>query len=393
MSISFLKKAAAMLALCMVLGSLSGCNGEDTNSGETGEASTAETSTAEAEDSVKLGYIFNDSIETGGLAAELHTQHLKALQHCDIQSVYIENVNITDFSEAVKVLAEAGCTHIFTASPVYNNAIGSVAEKYMNVNFIGYGARIPTINISAYTEHTYEGAYVAGMAAAFNSDTEKIGVVVDTALNYPTAAINAIALGSQLVNKDIITIPVLAAENNEIRNAVDYLRNSDCDVIISYTESPETTEYCESIGIKHISNLDCSKNYANYGNMLMYFYTNRDSYYLSQYKQIKMDTWQTDTYTGSIANGVIGVSEALTAAKDGTQDIISSLVAKIKSGACPIFVGQIKNNDGNVVLMADHVMTHEEIYNMTWLVEGVQEIETFVIPITELEPNKFEIKQ
>ena len=394
MSIKFLKKAAAILALCMMLGTMSGCNGEGNTSGETGETTTTgETSTAEVEDPMKIGYIFNDDIDEYGSSADINAQRLKALKHCAIESVYIDDVNITDFSEAVRVLAEAGCSHIITTSPVYTNAISKIAEKYMNINFIGYGCRIPTINISAYTEHPYEGTYVAGMAAAFNSDAEKIGIVVDTSLLYPTAAINSVALGSQLVNKDVKTYPALAANDSEIHKAVDYLISSGCDVIISYTESAETTAYCEALGVKHIGNLDYTASKADYKNMLMYFYGSRDSYFLSQFKQIKLDTWKTDAYVGSMSNGVISVSEALPAAKDGTQDIVSSLAIKIKSGYCPIFVGQLKNNDGNVMLMADHVMTVEEIYNMTWLVEGVQDIETFVVPITELEPNDFEIKQ
>ncbi len=392
MSIKFLKKIGALLIACGMLCSLAGCNGEDTSTGETTDAA-AETSTAEVEEPMKVGYIFNDYMTESGITSEFNTQRLKAMEHCPIESVYIDGVNITDFQMAVATLSEAGCTHIVTTSSVYTNAIASVAEKYMNINFIGYGSRVPTINISAYTEHTFQGAYVAGMAAAFNSDAEKLGIVVDTALIYPTAAINSVALGAQLVNKDIEVIPVLASEKNEIHNAVDYLSKEGCDVIISYTESSETTYYCEALNIKHISNLDCRSNAAEFKNMLMYFYANRDSYYLSQFKQIKMDTWQTDTYTGSMANGIVCVSEALTAAKDGTQDIIRSLVPKIKSGACPIFVGQLKNNQGNVMLMADKVMTNEEIYNMTWLVEGVRDLETFVVPITELEPNNFEVKK
>lgn len=393
-NIKILKRAAALLALCMMLGAFSGCNGNGNGDGETGETSAATSEvTAEAEDVVKVGYIFNDDVDNSGASAEINAQRLKALKHCAIDSVYIDSVNITDFAEAVRVLVEAGCSHIVTASPVYTNAISSTAEKYMNISFIGYGSRVPTINVSAYTEHTFEGAYVAGMTAAFNSDAEKVGVVVDTSLLYPTAAINAVTLGAQLVNKDTKVYPSLAAESGEIHDAVNYLVGTGCDVIISYTESAETTAYCESLGVKHIGNLDYGTTKSDYSNMLMYFYTSRDSYFLSQFKQIKLDTWQTDTYIGSMANGVINVSEALPAAKDGTQDIISSLAAKIKSGACPIFVGQIKNNDGNVMLMTDHVMTYEEIYTMSWLVEGVQDIETFIVPVTELETNDFEIKQ
>ena len=58
--------------------------------------------------------IFNGSADSGGTTEEINFHRLKAVSHSDLFTEYIDNVTITDFEEAVKTLAEDGCTR---ASP------------------------------------------------------------------------------------------------------------------------------------------------------------------------------------------------------------------------------------------------------------------------------------
>ena len=73
----------------------------------------------------------------------------------------------------------------------------------------------------------------------------------------------------------------------------------------------------------------------------MYYYSSRDSFYLSQYKAMQLDTWLPESYMGTLGNGVSCLSDALPAAKDGTQDIMNTLVPKVSTGAAYIFAGQL----------------------------------------------------
>lgn len=380
-----------MLALCMMLGCFSGCNGDSEQSAaETAEAGTSE---VEEEEIVKVGYIFMGECDELGATMDANEQRLAAAMHTDVESCYIDNVTITDFSQAVDKLIEAGCTYIISANSRYTNVLTDVAGKNMNINFISYGARIRTVNVYAYTDQMYEGAYIAGMAAAYNSTSEKIGIVVDPQMIYPTAVINAAALGSQLVYSDATLYTAYAAEDSEIHDAVDALEAKGCDVIISYTESAETVEYCEQQGIKVVGNLDYSSTAKDYENLLMYFYSAHDSFYLAQFKQMDLDTWEPDTYVGTLANGAVAVSAAQECAKDGTQDIIDALVPKIATGEGYIFSGELKNTSGNIVLQQAKTLEPAEVYVMDWYVLGVDSgLSTFVQQKTELEINDFEIE-
>ena len=382
----WLKGIAGALVLCVTL-CLTGC------SGETSDESSSDSSGIEEETvPVKVGYIFHDKADDGGVTGQFNLQRQKAARRCDVETVYIEDVSVKDFESAVKALVSDGCTEIVSCSSTFTNALSSISGRYMNVKFINYGATsIGTANVFSFTETAYQGAYVAGIAAAYNSKTQKVGLVADPELLYTYATTNAAALGVRMVFANGTLCVAGATENSEIKQAVDALLGEGCDVIISYTESPYTAEYCEQKGVKFIGNLDYTGSEDKYKNMLMYYYAKRDSLFVSQFKQLKMDSWEPDVYKGSMANGIINISQATPNADKRTQEIIDEIVPLLTSGKAYIFSGEIKDTLGNVRYMQTDTMTEAQIYSMDWYVLGVQAVGNFRKP-QETKPNTFEIK-
>lgn len=382
----WLKGIAGALVLCVTL-CLTGC------SGETSDESSSDSSGIEEETvPVKVGYIFHDKADDGGVTGQFNLQRQKAARRCDVETVYIEDVSVKDFESAVKALVSDGCTEIVSCSSTFTNALSSISGRYMNVKFINYGATsIGTANVFSFTETAYQGAYVAGIAAAYNSKSQKVGLVADPELLYTYATTNAAALGVRMVFANGTLCVAGATENTEIKQAVDALLDEGCDVIICYTESPYTADYCEQKGVKFIGNLDYSGSEDNYKNMLMYYYAKRDSLFVSQFKQLKMDTWQPDVYKGAMSNGIINVSEAQPCADKRTQDIIDEIVPLLTSEKAMIFSGEIKDTLGNVRYMQTDTMTDAQIYSMDWYVLGVQAVGNFRKP-HESPTNSFEIK-
>lgn len=381
-----LKGIAAALALCVTIG-LTGC------SSETSSESSSDSSVEEETIPVKVGYIFHDKADDGGVTGQFNHQRQKAARRCDVETVYIEDVSVQDFESAVKALVSDGCTEIVSCSPTFTNVLNSISGRYMNVKFINYGATsIGTANVFSYTETAYQGAYVAGIAAAYNSKTQKVGLVADPELLYTYATTNAAALGVRMVFANGTLCVAGATEDSEIKQAVDALLAEGCDVIITYTESPYAADYCEQKGVKFIGNLDYTGSEDKYKNMLMYYYAKRDSLFVSQFKQLKMDTWEPDVYKGSMSNGIINISQAQSCADKRTQDIIDEIVPLLTSGKAYIFSGEIKDTLGNVRYMQTDTMTESQIYSMDWYVLGVQAVGNFRKPQTS-SPNTFEIKR
>lgn len=379
MSINWLKKIAAATAVILAVTSLAACSGS-TESDSSGTAEGTAEATEEARPAAKIGFIYNGSVDGEGFTADCNRQRIAAEQYTNVESEYIDNVNVGDFEKAVKMLVDDGCTHIVSGSPVFSHTINPVSQDYMNINFIDYGSSMRSVNIFAYTESIYQAAYVAGMAAAYNSESEKVGIVVDPAMLYTVQVTDAAQLGAQLVYSTAQTVYATARADSEIHSAVDALVKKGCDVIISYTASAETVKYCNSKGIKVIGSLDHREDASEYSSMLMYFYSCRDSFYLAQYKAMEQDSWQPESYLGSVGNGVIRISDALPSAKDGTQDIMNKLIPKVASGSAYIFSGQLKDVNGSIKQREGVSMSTSDILSLSWYVEGVDlSLDTFIV--------------
>lgn len=381
---------SAVLALIMTLG-FAGCNGgaEDSSSSESSDTSGDE----EAAEPHKVGYIFRETIDGDSFASQISQQRTRASNRSSVDTCYIDNVTVSDFEEAVKVLSEAGCTDIVSCSPTYANVLTSVAKKYLNLNFISFGSFTGSINVSAYNESLYQGAYIAGFVAEFNSKASKIGVVADTALPGAVAVVNAVELGAQLNQDGGAEVFAAGAEkDNEIEKAIDTLLAKGCDIIVCYTNSNHSAEYCQKKGVNFIGCLDYSESANEYPNMIMYFYSQRDSYFLAQFKSMKMDMWENDEYIGDMGNGVVNVSEALNAA-DGTQKLIDAILPPMTSGRARVFKGPLKDTNNNVKYLETDEMTDYQIENMDWYVRGVTIVGNFREQKTNIDSNDFEIKE
>lgn len=390
--IKWTRLLSVILAAAMTLG-FTGCDsGSEDSSSDSSEASDAETEQIEVH---KVGYIFHESVSEGGFAAQMSEQRVRASNRSSVETCYIDNVAISDFEGAVKALSDAGCTDIVSCSPSYVNIANSVARKYLDLNFICMGTTIDgNINSAAYSEALYQGAYVAGLAANFNSQEKKVGVVADVGLSAAVAVVNAVELGSQ-INQDggAVVYAAGAEKDNEIEQAIDALVDKGCDVIVCYTNSGHSADYCQQKGIKFIGCLDYSDREQEYSNMIMYFYSRRDSYFLAQFKSMKMGAWETTPYLGDMSNGIVNVSSALgDAADNGTQNLIDAIVPYLTSGSALVFRGPLKDTAGNIKYLETDIMTDIEIDNMDWYVQGVEVVGNFRQMQTEVEKNDFEIK-
>ncbi len=380
-----LKFFAAVLSLCMAL-TFTACNKEE-------ETSTSSTSEEDQTPPRKVGYIFHgDADDEYSFAGQMSAQRVMASNRSSMDTCYIDGVSILDFEKAVKKLVDYGCTDIVTCNDVYSNILNSVASKYMNINFIGYGKTSSgSPNVAPYTEQSYEGAYVAGMVAAYNSITRKIGFVGDSNLIYLNANINAAALGTQLVFSNAELMTVIASKDNEIRQGIDDLIAKGCDVIVCYTATDYAEEYCQQRGIEFISNLNLGDRADELNKMIMYWYCKRDGYFLSQFKDLRAEKWAPLEYVGTMANGIVTVSTELNEANAQTQDIIDALCQKIVGGI-NIFSGQLIDNEDVPRYLQNEEMTESQVYTMDWYVKGVTIVGNYRKPQNQSAENPLEIK-
>lgn len=397
----WIKLLAALLSLCMLC-CFTGCRPDEEPSSDISSDTSDENS--DPKNYHKVGYIFSgDADDEFGFTWQMNQQRIKVSNRCGMDTCYIDNVNMLDFENAVRKLAAEGCTDIVSASPVFANILKPVSSRYMNLNFIGYGVTSATPNTAVYTENIYQGAYVAGMVAAYNSNTRNIGIVVDTDLIQTYAVTNAVALGAQLVFKTATVYTVGAHTDSEIEEAVSALLGKNCDVIVCYTGSAHSADYCQQRGVKFIGNSDFTGSEDKYSKMLMYYYCKRDSYFLAQFKRMQMDDWSAESNTGTMGNGTVVVSKALDACEDNlngrtkeaSQRLMNTLLPYVSSEAAYIFSGEhgeLIDNNEIVKVMQNMVMSYSDIYTMNWYVKGVQPAGNLRDVKNEFPDNALEVK-
>ncbi|MCH5204065.1 MAG: BMP family ABC transporter substrate-binding protein [Oscillospiraceae bacterium] len=387
MTSKWLKFIAIILCCCLAIG-FSGCDGDE-------DLSSGSSSNEEEEVKIiKVGYIFHGGADEGGFTGQINEQRKSAAKYCSgkIDTYYIDHVAVADFESAVKALYSYGCEVIVSCSSVYTNSLSSIAGRYMNIDFINYGAiSMGTANVTSYVETYYQGAYIGGVLAAYNSVTEKIGIVADDDMHGIYPVVNAATLGMQRVFKNAEMYVAGATKDNEIEQAIDALIERGCDVIMCYTESKHSADYCEKRGVKFIGGLDYSLSEEDYSRMIMYFYSKRDSFFLKRFKELQYDEWDRLPYMGTMANGIINISEALPCAKDESQKLIDYIAPLVASGQLYIFSGELKDTNGKVRYMQKDILSENEIYALNWYVQGVNVIGNYRQPHDSAE-NKFEVK-
>lgn len=387
--INWVRRICAILMAVSLTFCLAGCDKNTAESDSSGDSSDVE---GEEKIHHKVGFIYHGEVDDRGFSYDMNAQRMLAANRSSADTCYIDNVSITDFEKAVKTLVEAGCTDIVSGSSVFSSMLGTISNRYMNINFIGYGMTSGGSNVSTYTEMPYQGAYAGGVAAAYNSFSRKIGFVGDYDMLYLIPVVNAAALGTQTVFDTAKLYAATATRDSEIEKAIDALAVRGCDVIICYTASAHAEEYCEKKGIKFVGSHDFTESENDYSKMLMYFYTRRDSYFLAQFKQMQLNTWQPDIYTGNMGNGIICVSEALSANKDADCQLVLDALVPMLSNGGEIFSGQLVDNSGVIRYLQTDVMTEQQIFSMDWFIQGVEIVGNYREPQLTIPENPMEIQ-
>lgn len=373
----WIKVAAAFLALFTLI-CFTGCD-----DGEDVDPSSSDTSQADEPTNYhKVGFIFSESADDFNFSSMINDQRILASNRCNMDTCYIENVTISEYENAVKMLADAGCTDIVSCSANFTNVARIMAAKYLNLNFINYGATTGTANCMAYTEQPYQGAYIAGMAAGYNTISRNVGILIDSDLLYDTAVANAITLGVQWVYKNSTTYVAEAHADNDIESAIQALLNNGCDVIVTYTVSAHAEEYCQQKNVMFVGNHDFSGREDEFSKMIMYYYCKRDSYFVAKFKQMQFDQWSTENYIGTMGNGIVTVSNALNG-RANLQKIIDAIKISVSTGEAYIFDGkrgELIDNNNIVKCLQSSILSENEIYGMDWYIMGSKYIGTYRKP-------------
>lgn len=339
-----------LIAIC-----LSGCTDNNSTSlnikpainstkGSTLESSNSAEQSLPSYD-LNVGFVFSGSVnDETSFTGQINSQRIAAYnsKSCEgLGTCYVDNVNAENFENAINELKSDNCKDIY----LFVSDCDDVLEKYSkdnpDVNFIYHGTHDITSNISTFSGKVQQGGYIAGIMASYNSETHNIGFIGDESLVDNNIVANSIQTGSQVAGSDCQVFFENAQSNNAIELKIDSLLEENCDVIVCYTETSYSEEYCQQKGVKFIGSHDFSEKLEQFPDMLMYFYCDYAPYFLYDFKIMQEnDRCLPADFVGTIKDSTIFVSDSLPKSKEDSQKLMDKIVSSFSSDGTQILDDQ-----------------------------------------------------
>jgi simple sugar transport system substrate-binding protein len=302
----------------------------------------------------------------------------------------VEEANVpetTAVEETMRNMIEQdGATVLFpTSFGYFDPHILKLAKEYPEVQFLHCGglydpAKHPP-NVGSYFGYIDEAQYIAGIVAAHNSKTGKLGFVAAKPIPQVLRNINSFTLGARSVKPEIITqvvftgdwsVPVKEAE------AANSMIDQGADVLTSHVDSPKVImETAEKRGVFSSGYHANQKTLAPKGYLTgaEWDWTNVYTKYAEMIHAGKtlMNGGIPHVVRGGFKEGFLKLSAFGPAVDAAAQKDADAAKAKFLDGSMVVYKGEIKDNTGKVVIPPgkEYQQQDGELEKMNWLAAGV----------------------
>ncbi|MDD4564726.1 MAG: BMP family ABC transporter substrate-binding protein [Eubacteriales bacterium] len=363
------KLLALLLVLALVMSSLAGCGKADDSTGPD----------ASGDAELTVGFIYIGPKTDGGFSEAQDRGRQAMVDHFDGRVKTLEMENVPEEKQAVESAAinmiDQGASVIIGTSYGYMDTLEALADQYEDVIFLHFsGNKMNDTNFGNYFGAMEEPRYLAGIVAGMMTETNKIGYVAAFPYTELLIGINAFTLGAKSVNPDAEVLVVYTNAWVDAANekaAAEALLAKGCDVLEQHCDTTGPQIAAEAAGAYAIGyNMDSRE--AAPGAFLTAPIWHHEAFYIETVQNILDGTWEPESYYGTMADGYVGLAEMSDLVPDEVKDAVSEAEAKIMAGEFPIFVGPIKDNQGNIVVPEGTTLDRAGIWSMNYLVEGAK---------------------
>jgi basic membrane protein A len=328
-------------------------------------------------DNIKIGFVYIGTINDQGYTQAQDKGRLALAElgiDLDKQTMYKENVpENADCEKAIRDLIDAGCNVIYTTSFGFMDWTLKVAEEYPNIKFAHCSGYKTADNMSTYFGKVYEARYLAGIVAGLKTKTNKIGYVAAFAIPECIRGINGFTQGVKSVNPDA-TVEVVWTNTwfdptLEKQGALELL-NKGCDVIEQHQDTTAPQVAAQEKGVFCIGYNSPTPNAAPKAYLTAPIFK-WGTFIKDDVQKILDGTWTSRKYWEGLSADMVDLDALTDLCAPGTAEKVAAAKAAIMDGSLKIFAGPVANQNGEVVVPAGTVMTDDEVWNMSWFVNGV----------------------
>lgn len=357
-----------LLVMTLIIASFAGCTGAEQEEGTEGTVLDYST--------IKIGEITSLVVNDGGWCQATHESLLAAMAELGIPEEnlkVVENVpeDQTSVANAYNALVSEGVSLIIGASAGYATFLSELAGENPDIIVAQQGDQVE--NLIGYQIRNYEGMFLAGYTCALMSETDKLGFAGSMSEASVRGAINGFALGAKHANPAAEVQLVWANSWYDVdleTQSAKTLLNQGIKFMGMEASSPAIPQTCQANDAFCIGyNVDMH-DLAPEAVLFSYVW-NFAPIFSDIITSVVEGTADSSTYYyegGECAN-ISAFNDALIPAD--VQAKVTEVQTAIENGEIVVFAGELKDNEGNVLVPAGEVMADEDLKVQEFLVENV----------------------
>lgn len=325
----------------------------------------------------KVAFIYAASARDGGWNEALDNARIAVEEELGTTIAAVESIpeEATALKNAIDLFVGRGFNVIVATSYGFSEGVLEAAQANPGVAFMNASGATNAANLEGFYTRTYQGWYLAGMAAAGASESGRIGIIAGFPVGVVNWDVNAFALGAQAIDPEIETTVVYTnswwdpVKEGEVAKA---MLDEGIDVIGNNLSSAAPFIAAEEAGAKSIGfQLDMSQ-HAPEGHLTSVVF-NWDEYLVPTIAAISDGTWEPSEWGAfpGMADGTVDITPVSDAVPAEVQEKIAETKAAIEAGEFEVFAGPVTAQDGTVKVAEGEVLDDAGLWAMDFLVQGV----------------------
>jgi basic membrane lipoprotein Med (substrate-binding protein (PBP1-ABC) superfamily) len=324
----------------------------------------------------KIAFIYGATAKDGGWNEALDAARAAVEQQLGLTVAVTENVpeEATALKNAIDLYVKRGFNIIVGTTYGYSDGILEAAKQYPDVAFVNASGTTNAPNLEGFYARTYQGWYLAGMAAAGVSKSGNLGILGGFPVGVVNWDVNAFTLGARAIDPDAkVTVVYTNSWWDPVKEGqvTEAMLDQGIDVIANNLSSSAPFIAAEARGVPSVGFQLDMRQHAPKGNLTSVMFR-WDEYLVPTIKAIVDGTWQPSEY-GAFPGMTEGVVDLAPLSDLIPKEVVAKMdeaKAAMQAGTFSPFQGPIRKQDGSEAVAAGAVLDDGGLWSMAFLVEG-----------------------
>jgi basic membrane protein A len=290
---------------------------------------------------------------------------------------YVENVQVTNeaVGNVIDLYISRGYNLIVGGTYGFSDPFLTAAKAHSNLAFVNIAGVTSADNLESFYAKTFEGWYLAGMAAGSATKSGTIGIIAGFPMPYVLWDVNAFARGAQSVKpgvKTIVTFVNSWSDPVKETQLAQSIIEQGADVVATAMDSTSVPVAAEKAGVYSIGYQNDLSAVAPKG-MLMSVVFDWSARLNPILDELKAGTWKSEGKPlFGIKSGIIDITPMSHAVPAEAVSKIAKVRQSIVDGSFTPYDGPVVAQNGTVKCAEGCRMTLDDLWKTDFLVQGVQ---------------------